>query len=103
MDIRPGGEWNLMMHGPDGTDYKNKSIFKEIILHKKIVFEHNSAPKFLTTVKFEAQGDKTLVTWHMVFESAEEFQHVVKTFKADQGLIQNIEKLEKYLKSMVKQ
>ena len=38
MDMKPGGEWNLIMHGPDGTDYKNKSIFKEIIKHKKIVY-----------------------------------------------------------------
>ncbi len=22
MDVRPGGEWNLILHGPDGTDYK---------------------------------------------------------------------------------
>jgi uncharacterized protein YndB with AHSA1/START domain len=102
MDIRPGGEWNLVMHGPDGADYKNKSIFKEIILHKKIVYEHISAPRFLTTVEFEAQGEKTLITWHMLFESAEQFQQVVKTFKADEGLKQNIEKLEKYLKALDK-
>ena len=37
MDLRPGGEWNLTMHGPDGTDYKNKSIFKEVIPRKKLV------------------------------------------------------------------
>jgi uncharacterized protein YndB with AHSA1/START domain len=34
MDMTPGGEWNLTMHGPDGTDYKNKSIFKEICRRK---------------------------------------------------------------------
>ena len=32
MDVKPEGEWDLTMHGPDGTDYKNKSIFKEIVL-----------------------------------------------------------------------
>src|SRR5882762_10224034 len=55
MDLRAGGEWNLVMHGPDGTDYKNKSIFKEVILHKKIVYEHVSGPKFLATINFETQ------------------------------------------------
>ncbi len=45
MDVRPGGQWNLVMHGPDGTDYKNRSIFKEVILHKKIVFLKHVAPK----------------------------------------------------------
>ena len=100
MDMVPGGEWDLVMHGPDGTDYKNKSVFKEVVLHKKIVYDHASAPQFTTTVQFEEQGDKTLLTWHMVFESREQFIQVVKTFKADEGLKQNLEKLEAYLKNM---
>jgi len=97
MDVNPGGEWNLVMHGPDGTDYKNKSIFKEIILHKKIVFEHISGPRFVATIDFEEQGEHTLIRWHMLFETAEEFIQVVKTFKADEGLKQNMEKLNVYL------
>ncbi|MCU7371200.1 SRPBCC domain-containing protein [Paucibacter sp. O1-1] len=28
MDMVPGGEWNLVMHGPDGTDYKNKKYIQ---------------------------------------------------------------------------
>jgi uncharacterized protein YndB with AHSA1/START domain len=100
MDMVPGGEWDLVMHGPDGTDYKNESVFKEVVLHKKIVYDHVSAPQFTTTVQFEEQGDKTLLTWHMVFESREQFIQVVKTFKADEGLKQNLEKLEAYLKNM---
>jgi uncharacterized protein YndB with AHSA1/START domain len=100
MDMRPDGEWDLVMHGPDGTDYKNKSIFKEIIPFKKIVYEHVSAPKFITTIDFEEQGEQTLINWHMLFESAEQFMQVVKTFKADEGLKQNIEKLIVYLKGM---
>ncbi len=96
MDLIPGGEWLLVMHGPDGTDYKNKSIFKEIVPHKKIVFQH-IAPNFIATIDFEAQGEKTHLNWHMLFETAEEFIRVVKTFKADEGLKQNIEKLSGYL------
>ncbi len=101
MDVRPGGEWNLIIHGPDGTDYKNKSIYKEIIKHEKIVLEHVTAPKFIATITFTAQGKKTLLKWHMLFESAEQFEQVVKTFKADQGLRQNVDKLEKYLTERV--
>jgi len=97
MDVTPGGEWDLVMHGPDGTDYKNKSIFKEIVPFKRIVYEHISAPKFITTIDFEEQGEQTLINWHMLFESAEQFMQVVKTFKADEGLKQNIEKLIVYL------
>jgi uncharacterized protein YndB with AHSA1/START domain len=100
MEMHEGGEWDLIMHGPDGTDYKNKSIFKEIIPLKKIVYQHVSAPKFLTTITFEARGEQTLLNWHMLFETAEQFIQVVKTFKADEGLKQNIEKLNVYLSGM---
>jgi len=97
MEVKPGGTWEFVMHGPDGTDFKNKSIFKEIVKEKRIVFEHLSGPKFTTTITFEAQGQKTLISWRMLFESKEEFSQVVKTFKADIGLKQNIDKLEDYL------
>jgi uncharacterized protein YndB with AHSA1/START domain len=102
MDMKPGGEWNLVMHGPDGTDYKNKSVFKEVIPFKKIVYEHISGPKFTATIEFERRGEKTFLTWHMLFVSKEEFIHTVKTFKADEGLKQNIEKLSLYLQRIGK-
>lgn len=97
MDVTPGGEWDFIMHGPDGTDYKNKNLFKEVVPFEKIVYEHVSAPKFVATITFEAQGNQTLIDWHMLFETAEQFIQVVKTFKADEGLKQNIEKLNAYL------
>ena len=100
MDVHPGGGWDLVMHGPDGTDYKNKSVFKEVVRHKKIVYEHISGPKFLATIEFDEQGNKTFIKWHMLFESKEQFIEVVKTFKADEGLKQNVEKLDHYLASL---
>jgi PhnB protein len=101
MNIKKGGEWNLTMHGPDGTDYANKSIFKEIVPLKKIVYEHISGPKFLATIEFESRGEKTHINWHMLFESKEQFIQVVKTFKADEGLKQNINKLDHYVQTQI--
>ncbi|MFI5154502.1 MAG: SRPBCC family protein [Chitinophagales bacterium] len=100
MEIRPSGEWDLVMHGPDGRDYKNKSVFKEILKHKKIVYEHVTGPKFLATIEFESRGKTTFLQWHMLFETKEEFIQTVKTFKADEGLKQNIEKLNNYLQHL---
>lgn len=97
MEVLPEGEWDLVMHGPDGTNYKNKSVFREIIKHEKIVYEHISSPKFLATILFEKKEDKTFLQWHMLFDTKEEFIQTVKTFKADEGLKQNIEKLNAYL------
>jgi uncharacterized protein YndB with AHSA1/START domain len=103
MEVRQGGEWDLIMHGPDGVDYKNKSVFTEVIKHKKIVYQHLSAPKFVTTIEFESRGTKTYISWHMLFESKEQFIQVVKTFNADEGLKQNLEKLSRYLQQFSNQ
>jgi PhnB protein len=101
MDVKKDGEWNLIMHGPDGTDYVNKSIFKEIIHHKKIVYQHVSGPNFIATIEFESRDETTFMNWHMLFETREQFIQVVKTFKADEGLKQNIEKLNHYVQTQL--
>ncbi len=99
MDVREGGEWKLTLHGPDRKDYANHSVFKEIAPLKKIVFEHFN-PSFTTTVLFEAKGDETLVDWCMEFETAEMREIVVKAHKADEGLRQNMDKLERYIEGL---
>lgn len=99
MDVRAGGKWNLTMHGPDGTDYRNESVFAEVIRPERLVFDHISGPKFRATVTFEAKGNKTLLTWVMLFDTAMERDRTVQTFGADKGLRENVEKLSKYLVS----
>jgi len=99
MELVSGGQWNLVMHGPDGTDYVNKSTFKEVIEFKRISYEHFN-PHIIATIDFEAQGDKTLLNWHMLFDSAEILQAIVKAHNAAEGLKQNVEKLNAYLAAM---
>lgn len=96
MDFREGGEWKLTMHGPDGTNFANRSIFKEIVPFKKIVFEHFN-PHFLTTVIFDGQAEETVVDWTLLFDTAEMREIVVKAHKADKGQEENLDKLEGYL------
>jgi len=100
MNLEPGGEWRLTMQGPDGKNYANRSEFMEIEPLQKIVFQHFN-PHYQSTIIFEAQETKTLLNWTMLFESAELFETVVKVFKADEGLSQNVSKLEKYLQSQL--
>ncbi|HEX7847812.1 MAG TPA: SRPBCC family protein [Chitinophagaceae bacterium] len=97
MNVAPGGEWEFIMHGPDGTDYKNKHIYKEVVKPEKLVLEHVTGPKFTMTATFEAQGENTLVTLHSVFESAEQLQEVIMVFKADIGMQQNMDRMEQYV------
>ncbi len=100
MDFQEGGEWRLSMTGPTGTIYPNRSIFKEIIPLRKIVLEHFN-PHFIATVLFEALGDETRIEWISLFDTSADFGIIVRTFKADEGQKQNIEKLEKYLSALI--
>lgn len=100
MDFQNGGEWLLTMHAPDGTNFPNRSIFKEIVPLQKIVFEHFN-PHFFTTVIFEANGKQTLMQWTMLFDTQEMLETVVKAHNAYEGLKQNVEKLEKYLSQKI--
>ena len=100
MDFRPGGVWRFILHGPDGTDYQNKSIYREIVKPQRITYSHVSGPLFEATVTFTAQGDKTRVEVRMAFESAELREKVAKDFGAVEGLHQTLERLGQQLAKM---
>jgi len=97
-DLRPGGAWRFVMHGPDGTDYKNESVFREIEKPARIVFDHVSSPRFQVTATFDAEGGKTRVTFRMLFESVEALDRV-KSFVPECNE-QNFDRLEAQLELM---
>src|SRR5262245_61006115 len=37
-DMRPGGVWRFVMHGPDGRDYENRVTFDEIVKPERLVY-----------------------------------------------------------------
>lgn len=100
MNFKEDGEWNLTLHGPDGTNYPNRSVYKEIVPLKKIVFEHFN-PHFIATILFESKEGGTEIQWNMLFDSPEQFDIIVKAHKADQGQKENIERLANYLQQLL--
>jgi uncharacterized protein YndB with AHSA1/START domain len=101
MDVRPGGVWRFVMHGPDGVDYQNKIVYIEIVKPERLVYSHVSGPQFQMTVTFAEQGGKTKVTARMLFESATLRENVVKQFGAIEGLNQTLERLGERLGARV--
>jgi len=97
MDVRPGGVWQFVMHGPDGVDYKNKNVFIEVVKPERLVYDHVTGPQFHVTVTFAEQGNKTELTVRMLFESATQRDKVAKEFGAIEGLNQTLERLEECL------
>jgi uncharacterized protein YndB with AHSA1/START domain len=68
-DLRPGGHWDFVMHGPDGKNYENQCVFIEIAAPRRLVFQHVSGPRFLVTATFEEVNGGTRVVFRMGFES----------------------------------
>lgn len=97
MDFRPGGEWDLTMHSPDGTDHEIRSVFRDIVKYKRIVYEQLVNFKYMATIEFESRNDKTRIDWVMLFESSEYLIQTAKTFGVDTGLFQTAHKLVSYL------
>lgn len=68
-EFKTGGRWIYTMHGPDGKDYKNESIFREIVIGQKVVIEHIVLPKYTLTITLSEIEGKTTVTWEQDFEN----------------------------------
>jgi uncharacterized protein YndB with AHSA1/START domain len=97
MEVKSGGSWEFVMHGPDGKDYVNKHVYVEIAAPERLVMDHVSGPVFRMTATFTEEGGKTRVIWRMRFESAELRDRVAREFGAVEGLSQNFDKLGEYL------
>lgn len=92
MDVRPGGTWRFVMHGPDGTDYDNEIVYLEVVRPERIVYTHGPAPIFDVTVTFEQEGRRTRLTMRSVFPSAEVRDQVVEDFGAIDGMNQTLDR-----------
>ena len=90
-----GGAWKFIMHGPDGGDYNNESVFLEVDQPARVVVDHISPPKFQLTATFEDLGSKTKLTWRMLFETSD-LRDKIKELAID-GNEQNLDRLESHL------
>lgn len=107
MEVRVGGIWKHVMHGPDGTDYPNKSVFTEVSKPERLCFSHGGGAKGQPGVTFDAtwtfetvEASKTRVTIRMVFPTAEARDAVVKAYGAIEGGHQTLERLSEHLPTM---
>ncbi len=70
-EFKPGGRWSLVMHGPNGSNYPNESVFAEIETGRKVVVHHVSEPQFRLTVTLTPTAKGTLLSWSQAFENSE--------------------------------
>lgn len=103
-DVRPGGVWRYMMHGPDGTDYPNLVTFAVVEEPERLEYAHGTdaanPEMFRTTVFFEEAGGKTTITMRLLFRTREERDRIVEASGAVDGANQTLARLAEYLKTM---
>lgn len=79
-EFTPGGRWSYVMHGPNGGNYKNESVFAEIEAPNKVVIAHDSEPKYRLTIGLTPSAKGTVVSWSQLFEKpdvARRIEHIV--------------------------
>jgi uncharacterized protein YndB with AHSA1/START domain len=105
-DMRPGGVWRFVMHGPDGRDYQNRITYEEIVPPERIVYRHDGGDgggddvepvQFRQTITFEDLGGRTRIVWRGDFPSAAERDRVIKDYGADKGLTETMTRLAEYV------
>jgi uncharacterized protein YndB with AHSA1/START domain len=105
-EMRAGGVWRFVMHGPNGRDYENRITYDEIVKPERVVYHHGGGDdvepvQFRTTVTFDYLGkNRTRLTLHATFPSAAERDRVIKDYGADTGAAQTLARLADYVATM---
>lgn len=88
-DLRVGGHWNYTMHGPDGTDYPNKTVYHEVEECRKLVYDHGGndeqPPLFRVTALFSESNGKTKLQMTMTLATPEVAEAIRKRIKEASG------------------
>ena len=98
-DLRVGGQWKFVMHGPERGNYRNECTFAVIREPELLIWDRQSKPLFRVEVVFEEIAEnETSVIFKQIFETAEECRKI-KAFTVGKN-DENMDRLEVELKKM---
>jgi uncharacterized protein YndB with AHSA1/START domain len=103
MDLRPGGKWRIVMHGPDGTNYPKEMTFTVIVPNERIELDlvggrEGAAPVYMhKTMTWQDESGGTRLTLRNQFSSRELRDENVRTYGSVQGALDLFERLTKFL------
>jgi len=105
-EFAPGGVWRFVMHGPDGTDYPTRIVFREIVEPSRIVYENSwdlpGAPlEYTGENTFAATEErKTTLALRMTFSDVSAFKVAVERYGVLEGGTQTFERLNDYVSAL---
>ena len=99
MDVRTGGKYRLEFGTGESDTMAFYGKYLEVIPDQRIVWTNDEGEEgAVTTVTFEAQGEKTLLTFHEIYSSKEALDEAMTGSAA--GLPQQLDQLEELLASI---
>ncbi|WP_035812008.1 SRPBCC family protein [Jiangella gansuensis] len=105
-EFRVGGEWDFVMHGPDGTDYPEWITWTELIPPERIKFLHgeyrDDPDAFESVLTFESVGAATRIEMRTVFATKELRDEAVEKYHAVEGGQQTLSNLAVYVTALVR-
>jgi uncharacterized protein YndB with AHSA1/START domain len=89
-DLRAGGTWDYIMHGPDGKDWPNFTRYLEVEPRQRLVYDHgassaDAAPMFRVTATFRDLGARTELEIRMTLPTPEAARATRGFIKAANG------------------
>lgn len=106
-EFRPGGEWTFVMHGPDGTDYREWISWTEITPPERISLLHgefrDDPNAFETVFTFVPDGTGTRLEMRTVFPTKELRDEAVEKYGAVEGGRQTLASLAAYVTDVLRQ
>lgn len=103
MDLRPGGKWRIVMHGPDGTNYLNEMTFTAVVPEERIEVDlvggkEDAALVYLhKTITWQDEDGGTRLTLRNQFGSREQRDENVRAYGSVKGARELFERLTKVL------
>jgi len=105
-EFRVGGEWDFVMHGPDGTDYQEWITWTEITPSERIALLHGESRDdpnaFESVLMFTPDGAATRIEMRTVFPTKELRDEAVEKYHAIEGGQQTLSKLAAYVTEIVR-
>ena len=100
-EFREGGEWDFVLHGPDGTDYSEWIRWLRIAPPEWIALLHgeyrDDPNAFESTVTFAPHGAATRIVMRTVFRTKELRDEAVEKYHAIEGGEQTLSNLAAYV------
>jgi len=100
-EFRVGGEWEFVMHGPDGTDYQEWISYTQIVPPERIELLHGEfrgdPNAFESVVTFAAEGVATRIEMRTLFPTRALRDEAVEKYHAIEGGQQTLDNLAAYV------